>query len=164
MASDTPGFRGRNVTFVGQGASEGEMKSHVFLLALLLALAGASFCLLPAQTDEQGGAGARLSFLSDADKTHLLKDRHDVLESHPDLKAEQESLVKQWQALKDQGSSASPEDRRALRQSFMAHSQKMQAAMLKDDPSIAPVLAQVDAKMKERFKDHAATGAGDSGT
>ena len=89
-----------------------------------------------------------------------MKAREQVLANNPDLKAEQEGLTKKREALKAQGDSASPEERQALFESYMSHQKKMKVAMLKVDPSLGPVFAQIDQQMKEKFQQHAAPGNG----
>jgi hypothetical protein len=136
------------------------MKSSLFFPTLLCALAfGLLGSLsLPAQTNQGGGAGARLAFLSAGDRAHFLKVRQQVLDSNADLKAEQESLEKERQFVKNQGSQASQDDRKTLRENTMAHFQKMNAAMLQADPSISSILDEIKAKMKERYEKHADSG------
>jgi hypothetical protein len=140
------------------------MKIHLLSLALVFGVAGA--LLSPARLQAQdAGAGRRLAFLSADDRAHFLKVREQVLASNPDLKTEQESLMKEREYMKGQGTSASADDRKTFRENFMAHTEKMNAAMLKADPTISPVLDQIKEKMKERFEQHAAqTGGGTAGT
>jgi hypothetical protein len=144
------------------------MKSlSIFFLAVALILGAGPIDSLRAQTDDQaggggGGAGARLGFLSAADRMHFLKVRRQVLESNPALKSEQESLTKEREFVKNKGTAATEDDRKTLIQNFVAHSKSMRDAMVAADPTVAPILDQVDAKMKERFKDRMA-GAGGAG-
>jgi hypothetical protein len=136
------------------------MKLSFLFLAVVLALTAAPVCSVRAQADDQAGAGAgggggRLAFLSPADRMHLLKVRRQVLESNPALKTEQESLKQEREFVKNKGTAATPDDKKMLMQNFIAHSKNMRDAMVAVDPTIAPVLDQVDAKMKERFQKQA---------
>jgi hypothetical protein len=49
-----------------------------------------------------------------------------------------------------------------MRQNFKAHREKVDAAMLKADPSVAPILEKVKEHMQERVQ-KGAGAAGDSG-
>jgi hypothetical protein len=135
------------------------MKLSLLFLAVLIALTAAPVHSLRAQANDQAGGGRKLAFLSAADRMHFLKVRKEVLTSNPALKSEQESLQKEREFVKNKGTAATPDDRKMLIQNFIAHSKNMRDAMVKDDPTITPVLDQVDAKMKERFQKR--LGAGD---
>jgi hypothetical protein len=91
---------------------------------------------------------------------HLFKVRKAVLEANSDLKAEQDSLTKERAYIKNKGAGATADDKKTLFQNFMAHSQKMEAAMRQQDPSIGPVLDQIDAK-RQALIDQKTGGAGD---
>jgi hypothetical protein len=106
-----------------------------------------------------GKPGGMLSSLSEEDKAKLIKARTEVLQSNPDLKAEQDDLMKQREAMRA-NPDAAPEDKMALYQSMMAHEQKMKAAMLKVDPTLQPVLDKLDAEMKQRMAQRAAAMGG----
>jgi hypothetical protein len=135
-----------------------------FLLAMMLAGVSAFSGMAQAQdtgdSDTTAGAGSsggagrgqRLSFLSAQDRQHLLRVRRQVLAGDPDLKSEQESLMKEAQSVKSQGTGASADDKQMLRNNFMAHREKMNAAMVKADPTVQPILDQVDAHLKARFQ------------
>ena len=135
------------------------MKLSLLFLAVALTLTAAPFYSLRAQADDQAGGG-KLAFLSPADRMHLLKVRREVFKNNPALKSEQESLKQEREFVKNKGTSATPDDRKMLMQNFIAHSKNMRDAMVAADPTIAPVLDQVDAKMKERFQKHLGAGGG----
>jgi hypothetical protein len=130
----------------------------LFLFGALALLAGC-FTISPLRAQDDGG-GRRLAFLSAADRAHLLKVRQQVLDTHPDLKAEQDSLEQERKSVKDKGTDATADDKKTLFQNMMAHGKKMQDAMRQADPTIGPVLDQIDAKMKERMQSKAADGSG----
>ena len=141
------------------------MKSHVSLslvalvLTLGFCLTGNTFAQATAGQTGAGQHGGMLSSLSPGDKAKLLKARQEVLAANPDLKAEQEDLMKQREAMKNDPD-ATPEERTAFFQSFVAHDQKMKAAMLKVDPTLAPVFAQLDQEMKQKMAQRAAAAGG----
>jgi hypothetical protein len=128
-------------------------------------LLGFNFTPVHAQSDDAvgsgGGNGSRLSFLTREEKVHLFKVRKAVLEANPDLKAEQESLTKEREYVKNKGAEASADDRKTLFQNFMAHTQKMDAAMRQQDPSIGPVLDEINAKIQQRVQEK--TGGASTG-
>jgi hypothetical protein len=141
------------------------MNIRNFLLAVVLSGVGAFSGMAFAQdassgdsTDNSGGGGLgagrghRLSFLSAEDRAHLMRVRRQVLQSDPDLKAEQESLRQEWESVKSKGSDATPDDKEMLRNNARAHMEHMDDAMLKADPTIQPILDQIKAHMKERFQ------------
>lgn len=129
------------------------------------ALAGVAAFSGMARGQDAGGApgggaerGHRLDFLSREDKLHLLRVRRQVLESNPDLKAEGQSLRKEAQSERSGGATT---DKAALRSSIRAHREKMDAAMVKADPTVQPILEQIKAHLKERFS---GAGGDDAGT
>jgi hypothetical protein len=129
-------------------------------------LLGLSVVPLHAQSDNgaaTGGAGggSRLSFLTREEKIHLYKVRKAVLDSNPDLKAERDSLTKEREFVKNECANATADDKKTLFQNFMAHTQKMDAAMRQQDPSIGPVLDQINAKVQERIQEK--TGGASAG-
>ena len=101
-----------------------------------------------------------MAFLSASDRAHLIKVRREVLANDANLKSEQESLSKERQFVKDKGMNATADDRQTLAQNFMAHNKNMQDAMVKADPTVAPVLDEVAEKMKSRHQQR--QGADDS--
>jgi hypothetical protein len=115
-------------------------------------------------TDSSGGAGhgQRLSFLSAEDRQHLMRVRRQVLESNPDLKSEQERLRQEIKSAKDGGSAsgANGEGKKALRGELRAHREKMNAAMIKADPTVQPILDEIEAHRKDRLQQAGGGAAG----
>jgi hypothetical protein len=142
-------FQEVTVTFRLPSSSDEAMKSHSLLSASLLILVSLLFQPTAVHAQANRGGGARLSYLSADDRVHLMKVRKQVLESQPDLKTEQESLEKEWKFVKG---------KETLRNNFQAHNEKMNAAMLQADPSIAPVLDQVKAHRQAQLEQHAGAG------
>jgi hypothetical protein len=137
------------------------MKIRNFLLAAMLS--GVSAFSGMAFAQDAGGAGrGRLSFLSAEDRQHLMRVRQQALADNPDLKTEQESLMKEREFVKNKGTDATADDKQTLRNNFMAHGEKMEAAMVKIDPAVQPIIDQVKARVKERFEQHAGGDAGSS--
>jgi hypothetical protein len=149
------------------------MKIQSFLLAAVLAMVGAFSGMAWAQdttspTDNGGGtaaagrgAGARLDFLSADEKALYLKTRHDVMETHPGLKAEQDKLRGELKGNLAQGGGTSTTDKGQLRLQFVAFTKKVDAAMIKLNPSVQPVVEKVNAHFKERLQQKA--GGADAG-
>jgi hypothetical protein len=146
------------------------MKIRSLLWAVTLSAVGAFSGMAWAQDATSGpeagsgqGAGAglrgRLDFLSAEEKAHFLRVRHQVMTDNPDLKTEQESLTKEWQYVRGQGTGASADDKETLRNNFLAHNEKMTAAMVKADPSVQPILDKIKSHRQERFQ----AGAGGAG-
>jgi len=155
---------------------DGTMTIRNFLLATMLAGVGAFSGMAFAQ--DAGGAGGnvgsgagggmershRLSFLSAEERQHLMRVRRQAVESDPELKSEQESLKQEWQSVKAKGTGATAEDKETLRTNLRAHNEHLEAAMLKIDPTIQPILDQIKAHRQERFQQGGAgAGGGDSG-
>jgi hypothetical protein len=136
------------------------MKIRNILLTAILA--GVSAFSGMAYAQDAGGMGGHghLSFLSAEDRQHFMRVRQQVLNDNPDLKTEQESLMKEREYVKNKGTDATADDKKTLRNNFMAHSEKMEAAMVKDDPTVQPIIDQVKAKMKERFQQKSGGDAG----
>ncbi len=87
--------------------------------------------------------------LTPAELAQYQKDQAAVLAANPDLKTEADNLKAQHEALKSQGASASADAKAALKAAHKDYEEKMQIAMLKLDPSVAPILAKLNAAHKE---------------
>ncbi len=84
------------------------------------------------------------------EKAHLDKVRTEALAANPDLKTEADTLKAQHQAMKTSGTTASTDDKQAFKVAKKEHEQKLQTAMLKIDPTVAPILAKIKAAHKEK--------------
>jgi hypothetical protein len=135
------------------------MKSS-FLLAGFLALLTIGSHPLKAQTESGGGmrGGRMLSFLSAEDKAKFLAARQKAMADNPDLKAEGESLMKEGKAVHD--GTATPEDKQALLEKFMAYQQKLHDAMLKEDPTLQPIFDQIKQHMGQMMAKKEAASSG----
>jgi len=120
------------------------MRPHL-LLAVLCALLLLKFGNLPAQNSDTQNQGSKdpqtrmLAFLSPADREKFIAARKKALDENPDLKAEDDALMKERP-----GPDASKEDRQAYREKWMTHQQKLRQVMLKDDPSLASIFDEID--------------------
>lgn len=131
------------------------MNIRTFVFAAAVLGVGAFSGLAYAQDSNVGDTSERaqrLGFLSADDRQHLLRARREALQSDPDLKAEGESLKKELQMVKGKGTAATAEDKSTLRNNFLAHREKMNAAMVKADPIVQPILDQIQAHAKQRFQ------------
>jgi hypothetical protein len=103
----------------------------------------------PATPTGKGGKHNLDAVLTPAEKAQYEKDMAAALAANPALQTEADSLKAQHKALKKQGDSASADDKQALKAQIKEHAQKVQVAMLKLDPSVAPILAKIKAAHKE---------------
>jgi len=85
------------------------------------------------------------SVLTADEKAQLQKARDQVLADNADLKTEGADLAKQHDALKAQGGSATDSDKQAFHTAMHDYHDKLRAAMLKVDPTLAPIFAKLDA-------------------
>ena len=115
-----------------------------------------------AAAGQGAGMRGRLDFLTADEKTHFVRVRRQVMADNPDLTTEQESLKKEWEYVRGKGTDATADEKETLRNNFLAHNEKMTAAMLKADPSVQPILDKVKAHMQERWQQHAGAN-GDAG-
>jgi hypothetical protein len=85
------------------------------------------------------------------------KAHQQAFENNPDLKKEEDDLVQQSQELKKMGSSASPDDVKAMVKSAKLYEQKLRTAMILSDPTLAPIFAKQD-KQKAQKQQNGRTG------
>jgi hypothetical protein len=104
-----------------------------------------------------GGKHNPDAVLTPDERAQLEKDKAAALAANPDLQTEADNLKAQHEALKSQGASAPADAKQALHAQAKEHMQKLEAAMLKIDPSVAPILAKLKAAHKEAK--HAAASA-----
>jgi hypothetical protein len=123
---------------------------QVTLVALALGTTGVTAALAqtPTPVSPATTQAATTPGLTADEKAQLKKDRDQVLAANPDLKTEEDNLTKQHDALKSQGESASADDKKALHAQMHAHMDKIRAAVLKIDPTAAPLYAKLDALHK----------------
>jgi hypothetical protein len=124
------------------------------IIAFLL-LAGGTF-LLQAQTDAATNGQpsnpqlAReyrmISFLTPAEQEQYAKARAKALADNPGLEAEGEKVMKQGEAVMANGTKV---DKQAFIEKMNSHRQKLRQAMLKEDPTLEPIFAQIDKHISE---------------
>jgi hypothetical protein len=71
--------------------------------------------------------------------------REEALANDPSLKSEHDSLKQQFEALKSSGTAATEDQKQALHTQARDFHQKLQAAELKLDPTLAPIFAKLQA-------------------
>ena len=126
------------------------------ITALTLALGIAGVTAAFAQTSPtpapaaSTAANSHTSVLTPEEKAQLKKAHDEALAANPDLKTEGDSLKTQHDALKAQGANASQADMDALKAQHKDYEQKMHAAMLAADPTLAPVFAKLEAAHKAK--------------
>ncbi len=119
-------------------------------LALLigaLTAAGLTTSFAQDQTATASATSKHASALTADEKAQLKKDTDQVLAADPDLKTEEDALKKEHDAL---GSDASADDKKALSAKMHAHREKVKAAVLKIDPSAAPIFDKLAAAHKAK--------------
>jgi hypothetical protein len=124
------------------------------LVALALCAAGATTAL--AQTSGGGGGGGgsggggMRGVLTPAEMAQLQK-AHDQAETNdPTLKTDEDALKQKRTDLKAQGANASADDKAALRQDMTDFNKKLHDAELAIDPTLAPIIAKLDAAQAKR--------------
>jgi hypothetical protein len=119
--------------------------------AVALCAAGATTAL--AQTSGgggTGGGGGMRGVLTPAEMAQLQK-AHDQAETNdPTLKTDEDALKQKRTDLKAQGASASADDKAALRQDMTDFNKKLHDAELAIDPTLAPIIAKLDAAQAKR--------------
>jgi hypothetical protein len=133
------------------------MKSSLPLFAmalvLVIGLPGSRAFAQATPSAPAGSTSGTSSSLTPEEKAKLMKVRQQVLDSNPDLKAEQDAIKQQAQSLK--GGNATPEDKVDFMQKLQDHQQKMKAALLKIDPTLEPLIDKAAAEMKQKFQQRA---------
>jgi hypothetical protein len=137
------------------------MKASLFGFIAGLWLVGGSF-LVSAQTGTNANVspaspppGGReswmISFLTPAEQEQYANARAKALEHNPELKTEGENLVKRGEVLMTDGKAA---DKQEFIENMLSHRQKLRKAMLKEDPSLEPIFAQIDKHISEMKSKH----------
>jgi len=90
--------------------------------------------------------------LTKSEMGQIGKAHNGVLASNPELKGEDDTLKIQAKDLKAKGAAATPEEKAALKTQQQEHEQKMRAAELAFDPTLAPIFAKLDAMPKKNKK------------
>ncbi len=126
------------------------MRFFVFVIGLFLA----TLALLRAQTN--AGAPAKpttgaaevqaLSILTPDQQIEYAKAHAKALADDPALKAENDALKEQYAEVMSQGT---PAEKQAIMETVDSHRQKLRKAMLKEDPNLGPIFAQIDKSISE---------------
>ena len=97
---------------------------------------------------------AMISFLTPAQQLQYAEARAKALADNPDLKAEGESVAKEGIVAMSSGASAA--DKQAFIEKMNSHRQKLREAMLKEDPTLEPIFAEIDKHISEMKAKHLA--------
>ena len=125
------------------------MKSHLPLFAIVLSFILGGHAAQAQSTPEpaaQPSPASNAFALTPDEKQRVAKLREQALAANPDLKTEHDVLTQEGQTYK--GGKGTPEQRAAFMQKILEHQKKMDAAMLKIDPSAGPLLDKLDAELK----------------
>ena len=127
----------------------GSMRIFVFVIGLFLVAPA----LLRAQTNADGagkpasGAAEKaLSILTPDQQLEYAKAHAKALADDPALNAENDALKQQFADVMTHGTAA---EKQAILIKVDAHRQKLRQAMLKQDPNMAPIFAQIDKSISE---------------
>jgi hypothetical protein len=91
--------------------------------------------------------------LTPEEKTQLMNTRMKTMQDNPDLQKEEMDLMQKGMAM--QGTEMTDADKMAFRDEIKAHADKVRAAMIKEDPTIEPIILKVEAqiaKLKAQFQ------------
>jgi len=98
--------------------------------------------------------------VSKEDWDKLQKTKKEVIESTPDLKAQQDAFKAEREKMKanrENGEKPSDADRKAAMDKMKAFEEQVKAAVIKQDPSLAAVYDAIEKARAEAHKDKAAT-------
>jgi hypothetical protein len=123
-------------------------RSTLLALVLTLTSLGSGDVRAADSTNAAPNAKPPVSILDNDEMQQLKKAREKVLAANPDLKTEEEKL----KALHDSAQSQNPPPTAAQRNAMFAewktYQKKVRAAMLKVDPTLAPIFAKLDSARK----------------
>jgi len=130
------------------------MKRLFLVLTLTAALASPAFAQPADSTNTpppgpppgEGGGHHHMDFLTDAEKQELHKAHDAAITADPALGTEEKDLMDQMKQAHESGNPPSDD----LKAKMHAFHEKMDAAMIKADPAVEPILA----KIKAHHHDH----------
>jgi hypothetical protein len=97
-----------------------------------------------------------IGFLPQADQDRVVAAYNKALADNPTLRAEREELEKGWTQI----ANANSQDRMAFMEKRRSHDQKLREAMLKEDPTLGPIFAEIDQHLSAmRAEQQKAAGA-----
>jgi hypothetical protein len=134
------------------------MKMSLPGIIICVLLAGGSFLLraqtntnVPPPSPQTAREAGMISFLTPAQQEQYAQARAKVLGDNPKLKTEGEDLIKQGNTVMATGTKA---DRQAFIEEMNSHRQKLRQAMLKVDPTLEPIFAEIDKHISEMKAKH----------
>jgi len=127
------------------------MKSRAVVIAIVLACFAAASLraqtnAAPANASAASAERQALSILTPGQLKEYANARVKALAGDPKLNAENDALKEKFAAVMAHGTPAQKQD---LLVQVDAHRQKLRAAMLKEDPNLSPIFAQIDKSMSE---------------
>jgi len=87
-----------------------------------------------------------LSILTPDQQLEYAKAHEKALEDDPTLKAENDALKEQYVSVMTSGT---PAEKQAIMEKVDSHRQKLRKAMLKEDPNLGPIFAQIDKSISQ---------------
>jgi hypothetical protein len=88
-----------------------------------------------------------MATLTPGEKTHLMDTRTKTMQNHPELQKEELDLIQKSMSM--QGTELTDADKMAFRDEVRTHADKVRAAMIKDDPSVEPIIQKVEAQIQK---------------
>ncbi len=132
------------------------MKQNFLKNTAGLVLAVASLAMSPLQAqnstpsaESSEGHHAFNKILTPAERQQLETAKKAVLEANPDLKKQAEDLRAERKTLRADGN-ATPDQKQALMEKWMAFEESLRAPELKQDPTLQPIFDKIDAAMKAK--------------
>ena len=120
------------------------MKASLLGLAVFFLLGNGPF-RLHAQTNtspQVAREAGMLSFLTPAQQLQYATARAKALTDNPELETEGENVAKQ--GINALTADATAEEKQAFMEKMNSHRQKLRQAMLKEDPKLEPIFAEID--------------------
>lgn len=94
----------------------------------------------------------KMDYLTPDEQAKLEAARKKAIESDPSLKAEMEAMKQEHKAMKDAGTRPTPDQRKEMMAKRKAFEEKLDAATIKADPSVAPILEKIKAHRQEMMQ------------
>jgi hypothetical protein len=93
--------------------------------------------------------------LTPAEKTQLSNVRIKTMQDNPDLQKEELALMQKGMAMQS-GGEITDADKMAFHDEIKSHADKVRAAMIKEDPTVEPIMLKVEAQITKLRAEHAA--------
>lgn len=106
----------------------------------------------PGAPAPDGRPHKRMGFLTPEEQTKLENARKQALANDPSIQADMDAIKQQRELAKQSGVKPTPEERQAMMAKMKGLKEKTDAAMVKADPSIAPIMEKIKAHHQEMMQ------------